>query len=158
MGDVETKIKVGSYRQKTGYTCGPAVLKIVLHYFGRNFSEKTILKAAGTTKKQGTSHEGLVYVLNKLGYKWVQKENATIQNIEFFIKKKLPVIVDYQAWHGGHYSVICGFDKTHLIVCDPAKDGGFRSINKKLFLKRWHDTGVLRGIKYHQWMMVVFPK
>ena len=157
MGPAEKTLNVGTYRQKTNYTCGPGALKLILDFYGRNFSEKILTKIAGTNKKQGTSHEGLAFVLNKLGYKWVQKEFASIKDIEFFIRKKIPVLVDYQSWHGGHYSVIRGYTRTHFLLSDTAKNCGYRTIRKDLFYKRWYDTGHLKGLNYHRWMLVVLP-
>lgn len=55
-----------------------------------------------------------------------------------------PVLVNYQSskyfgWDSGHWAVVCGYDKDHLYLCNPAKYGRFQKLKKNWFEQRWYD-------------------
>lgn len=146
------QLLVRPYRQQKEYTCGPASLRIVLNYYGKKLKEKRIVKIAHASRYEGTRQALMVLAFRKLGYKTIVRFPATVKDIESFVRKEVPVIVNYQAWGYGHYSVVVGFNNTHLLLLDPLK-GARRKIRKDLFAKRWH--GSQQGEK-RRWMLAAF--
>ena len=139
-------------RQLTDYTCGPASLRTVLKFFGKNAYEKPMIKYAKINSNYGTSHTQMRKLARKYKFSCYTKENAGIKDIEHWIDKKVPVIVDYQDWganngRNGHYAVVIGYNKKFLTIADPANYdygdrrhyAGVKRISKKKFLKRWWD-------------------
>lgn len=147
-------LKVSKCRQTNPYVCGPAALKILIEFSGNKITQKQIIKISKPTPKEGTPPRRLISTAKKLRFKVFQKFNAKTKDVEKFISKGLPVMVVYQAWRGGHYSVIYGFDNKYFYVSDPAIDRGFRKIRKDLFVKRWHDYDAY-GKLYKRWLMII---
>jgi len=128
--------------------CGPASLKIVFDYFGVNKSEKELAKLCGTTKNLGTDTEGLTRAAEHLGFKVVVKNNSLFSDLEKWLKKGVPLIVDwftrgrqdysYSDVADGHYSVVCGIDAKYIYLQDP-EIGDIRKIEKDDFKRVWFD-------------------
>jgi len=136
--------------QETLYAsrCGPASLKIVLGYYGINLSEKKLVRLTRTTRKIGTDDKGIASVAQFLGFKVGIKDKSTFDDIEKWLKRGIPVIVnwftrgraDYSNSEvaDGHYSVVVGLDDKHIYLQDP-EIGELRKIKKDDFMKVWFD-------------------
>lgn len=135
-------------RQTYEYDCGAKALQAVLQYYGIDLSEEKIMKIAGTNKKDGTSTAGILNVLKKNKLKHDAKQ-FTLEEIKKYINKKIPVILDLQAWTSkkkvrwekdwsdGHYVVAIGYDKEKIYFEDPYSI--FRTyLTFKELDKRWH--------------------
>lgn len=128
--------------------CGPASLKIVLDYYGVNHSEKKLAGLTRTTKTMGTDAKGIADAAQSLGFKVKIKNESTFADIEKWLKKEVPVIVnwftrgrsDYSDSEvaDGHYSVVAGLDDKHIYLQDP-EIGEVRKIKKDDFMKVWFD-------------------
>ena len=128
--------------------CGAASLKIVLDYYGVDKSEEELAKLAGTTKSLGTNAKGLTRVAKQLGLNVSVKDNSSFADIEKWLAKGVPPIVDWftrgrQDYSDsdvadGHYSVVCGIDSKYIYLQDP-EIGGVRKIKKNDFLRVWFD-------------------
>lgn len=141
------KIKPFQETLHKGY-CGPAVLKMVLQYYGVEQSEKALAKLAGTTKSGGTDDKAIVAALKKFGLKPRIKNNASFSDIEKYLQKDIPVIVDWftrgrkdypdSAVADGHYSIVVGLDEKFIYLQDP-EIGGLRKLARDEFLRVWFD-------------------
>ncbi|OGZ76846.1 MAG: hypothetical protein A3I87_01875 [Candidatus Staskawiczbacteria bacterium RIFCSPLOWO2_02_FULL_39_8] len=128
--------------------CGPASLKMVFDYYGIEKSEEEIAKLAGTTEDLGTDEEGIKKAVESLGFKIEIKNNSTFEDIEGFLNKKIPVMVnwftrgriDYDDSQvpDGHYSVVVGLDDEFIYLQDP-EIGKLRKIERSDFMKVWFD-------------------
>jgi len=153
-------IKIKPFRQTSGF-CGPASLKMVFDYYGVSVPEAQIAKAAGATRKKGVTPKGLVKAAEKFGFKAFFKEKCSLGDIGRFVKRGVPVIVDWFSEDEGHYSVVTGIDGKNIILMDPELKGE-RKIPLKKFFRIWFDFSgdyikdckemVLRAI------LVVIPK
>src|SRR3989344_5461577 len=138
-------IYVKHFIQSTGL-CGPSSLRILLSYFGKSYSEEDLAKMAQATIGHGAEHEGMVAAIKAIdGYVFV-KEDGTIEELEYFVKKeKLPVIIGwfdkdadhYQLPVGDHYSVVVNVTDKNIIIVDPAVDEDERWLNKVVFPTIW---------------------
>jgi ABC-type bacteriocin/lantibiotic exporter with double-glycine peptidase domain len=131
-------IKIKPFRQSPGL-CGPASLKVVMDYYGVFVSEKEIAEAAGATKEKGVSLPGLIKAAKHFNFKTFSKKNGSLQDLEKFLSKKIPVIVDWFLEDDGHYSVVVDIGRKNILLSDPSLDGGKRKILRETFLKLWFD-------------------
>ena len=127
--------------------CGPASLKIVLDYYGVDKSEQELAMLTNTTEI-GTNAENIVHAAESLGFKTVIKNESSLSDIEEWMEKKVPVIVnwftrgrvDYSDSEvaDGHYSVVAGLDAEHIYLQDP-EIGELRTLKREDFMKVWFD-------------------
>ena len=130
-----------------GY-CGPASLKMVLEYFGESLSEKEIAKHCRRDSELGTSDADIVRAASLYGFNAVVKNNASFADIKQWLKREVPVIVnwftrgrsDYDDSEvpDGHYSVVVGLDGRNIYLQDP-EIGKLRKIRRDDFLRVWFD-------------------
>lgn len=131
--------------------CGPASLKIVLDYYGVHKSEQELAILTDVTEL-GTRAENIAYAAETLGFKTLIKNDSSFNDIEEWLGKKVPVIVnwftrgrsDYSDSEvaDGHYSVVAGLDAEHVYLQDP-EIGKIRKMKREDFMKVWFDfTGV----------------
>ncbi|NTU66735.1 MAG: hypothetical protein HGB08_02300 [Candidatus Moranbacteria bacterium] len=128
--------------------CGPASLKMVLEYYGIEKSENELAEMCGHDKNLGVDDEGIKKAAEGLGFRVEIKNESSFKDVEKWLDKKVPVIVnwftkgrqDYSDSEvaDGHYSVVSGLDDQNIYLQDP-EIGSVRKIAKNDFLKVWFD-------------------
>ena len=128
--------------------CGPASLKMVFDYHGTEKSEEEIAKMCNVDENLGTDDKTLKRVAEELGFKVEIKNNSSFEDIQEWLGKKVPVIVnwftrgraDYEDSEvaDGHYSVVVGLDEEFIYIQDP-EIGKLRKIAREDFIKVWFD-------------------
>lgn len=128
--------------------CGPASLKIVLAYYGVEKTEQELSKMSGTKKDVGIDDHGLKKAATQLGFKVKIKNMSTFKDIERWLDKKVPVIVNWftrgradyidSDVADGHYSVVAGLDDNYIYLQDP-EIGSIRRLKKDDFMTVWFD-------------------
>lgn len=128
--------------------CGPASLKIILAYYGVEKTEHELVKLCGTKNDLGTNAYGLKKAAEQLGFKVKIKNRSTFKDIERWLDKKVPVIVNWftrgrmdytnSDVADGHYSVVAGLDNNHIYLQDP-ETGSMRKLDKESFMTVWFD-------------------
>jgi len=128
--------------------CGPASLKIVLDYYGVEKTEKDVAGMATIVKGIGWDDNDIARVAESLGFKVEIKNESDFEDIENWLKKSVPVIVDWftrgrsdyndSEVPDGHYSVVCGIDDENIYLQDP-ETGGERKITREDFMRVWFD-------------------
>ncbi|MFA4880250.1 MAG: C39 family peptidase [Candidatus Doudnabacteria bacterium] len=142
-------LKVKSFQETLNAgMCGPASLKILLSYYGIKRDEKELADLCGTKKGLGTDDQGIKRVAESLGFKVKIKNNSSFKDIERWLDKDVPIIVnwftrgraDYTDADvpDGHYSVVCGIDDQSIYLQDP-EIGRIRKIKKNDFKRVWFD-------------------
>lgn len=136
--------------QETLYVsmCGVASLKIVLDYYGIEKSEKELAKLCKVDKNLGIDDKDIKRVAEQLGFKVLIKNNSSFRDIEKWLDKKVPVIVDWftkgrQEYSeaetaDGHYSVVAGLDEKYIYLQDP-EIGKIRKLKRDDFMRVWFD-------------------
>lgn len=130
-------LKLKPFRETPGL-CGPASLKIVMDYYGVSVSEAEIARIAGATQEKGVSIAGLIKAAKHFGFKALVKENSSLDDLSRYIKKEVPVIVDWFSEDDGHYSVAAGLDSKYIYLQDP-QIKKIRKIKKYDFMRVWFD-------------------
>jgi len=128
--------------------CGPASLKIVLDYYGLEKSEKELAKLCQHDRNLGIDDEKIKNAAESLGFKVKIKNNSNFKDIENWLDKKVPVIVnwftkgrqDYPESEvaDGHYSVVTGLDEKYIYLQDP-EIGKIRKLKRDDFMRVWFD-------------------
>ena len=128
--------------------CGPASLKIVLEYYGINKSEDELAQLCKFKKGFGVDDKGIKSAAEKLGFKVKIKNNSSFKDIEKWLKKDVPVMVDWftrgrtdygdSSTADGHYSVAMGLDDNFIYLQDPEL-GAMRKIERDNFMRVWFD-------------------
>lgn len=137
--------------------CGPASLKMVLSYYGVEKSESELAKLCGTDSNLGTSAENLKNAAEQLGFSVEIKSNCTLDDVQGYLDRKIPVIVNWftrgrsdypeSAVPDGHLSVVVGLDEKFIYLQDP-EIGKLREIARDDFYKVWFDFS---GGKIEKW-------
>jgi len=146
---MEIILKVKSFQETLhADMCGPASLKIVLDYYGIEKSEKEFVKLCKVKKGLGWNDKDIKKVAEKIGFKVEIKNNSSFKDIEKWLKKGVPVIVDWftrgrndypeSETADGHYSVVCGLDDKFIYLQDP-EIGKIRKIKRYDFMRVWFD-------------------
>ena len=131
-------LNITPFRQKPGH-CGPASLKMVLDFWGVQITEKKLAELSGCSPSSGTGSEGLVRAAQKLGFRVRIKDFSELKDIREWVgRKKIPVIVDWFAFEGGHYSVVSGIDSENIYLEDPSL-GYRRALKRSTFKRLWFD-------------------
>jgi uncharacterized protein len=128
--------------------CGPASLKMVLAYYGVEKSEAELAKLCSTDADLGTTDVGIKSAAESLGFTVEIHNNSTLSDIQKWLDKKVPVIVnwftrgrtDYDVSEvpDGHLSVVVGLDGEHIYLQDP-EIGELRQISRNDFMRVWFD-------------------
>lgn len=128
-------IEVKAYHQKAGH-CGPSSLKMVLGYYGVEKTESELGKLVKCRPLIGTSVDNLIKTAKKLGFEAFYKDFADIRDLRFYLRKKVPVIVNWFSVCEDHYSVVVDVDKENIYLQDP-EFGHIRSMKIGYFKKIW---------------------
>jgi hypothetical protein len=161
-------LAIAGYQQNTDYTCGPAVVMSLLHYYHRlkdqqmnADTEKKIAREMGTTEAEGTNHKQIANWLNRHGFRAVVYTDGSVEKLRNYIAAGIPVLVDWIDW-GGHWVATAGYvygkqkkESSHDLVffADPAahfdnvttKDG-ITWINSERFSSMWFNSNHQKNI------------
>lgn len=139
--------------QGTNYSCGPASLLAILHYW-RVFdgNESELYGPLGTTPADGTEPEKIAaYAASRFHLRAEFKTGLTVDDLRTALAARKTVILDLQAWSGsahpdyartwesGHYVVLVGLDDRFAYVMDPEATGGYEYVTLSSLQERWHD-------------------
>jgi ABC-type bacteriocin/lantibiotic exporter with double-glycine peptidase domain len=141
------QLRTGNVKQSRAM-CGPACLKIEFAHFGRRVSEKEIGKACRSSPQSGTTGTNLVKGAKQFGFSAKIFDRSNFRTIAKWLRRGVPVIVDWmstvptvgarQSMACGHYSVVSGLDKDHIVIQDPAV-GARRRLSRRAFQSVWFD-------------------
>ena len=128
--------------------CGPASLKILLSYYGLEKTEKELAALTQVVPGIGVDDKSIALVAKSLGFTVEIKSESSFEDIEEYLKKGIPVIVDWftrgrsdysdSEVADGHYSVVIGLDDEYIYLQDP-EIGVLRKIERGDFMKVWFD-------------------
>ncbi len=148
----KTFLSVKSYQQTTEYTCGPAAVISLLHFYGKEGDEMTIASEMGTSTTTGTSPAQMNDWLSKHGFNSSWKQEGTIEMLRENLKNKIPVLIEWSDW-GGHWVLVIGYDTRNTV--DPMDDviifadpydrhddnrDGITWFNAQRFYCMWYDS------------------
>ena len=98
-------------------------------------TEKEIIKNIKKSKFGIEAEEMLAYA-KTLGFKGFIRDFSSLKDISKYIKKGIPVIVEWFLDDDGHFSVVTGIDRENIYLQDPNL-GHRRAITRKIFKRLW---------------------
>lgn len=120
--------------------CGPAVLKMVLEFYGIELGQRVIAKEVLDSRTGITSNSDLLYFIESKGLKGYPFEGE-LSLLKELVKEGIPVIVlqkPITKIDKGHYRIVIGFDnKRKLIIFQDSIVGERRFLNEDSFDKLW---------------------
>ena len=152
-------------RQSNEYSCGAAVVRAVLAYYGKDIKEEDLMDKLSTSETYGTDPNNIISYLKKNKLKVDCISFMTIEKLKSYIDKKIPVIVLIQAWaddkeeyketlDNGHYVVVIGYTNNKLFFEDPSiYERGYLTYNE--FESRWKDVS-RDGTIYRKYGIAVY--
>ena len=132
-------IKIKLQKQSTGYSCGPASLKMALSHFGIDESEENLIKLTGAKEGYGCHPKDIVRASKALGIKARYIETSSIDEIRQYLNYHHSLIVDwFSPTANGHYSMVVDLDGEYITLADP-EIGDLRKLEIKDFLNHWFE-------------------
>ena len=160
---------VKARRQLTNYTCGPASLRTIFHFYGLDVPENELV-SYGDITTNGTDPQTMRFLAREYGFSFFAKKNGTIPELIKWLERGVPILVMYQDWgppngKNGHYAVLTGVGKTHVEIADPAnyvfgekkRFSRTKRMRRDVFLRRWFEFED-GGIYYKKWFAIMKPK
>lgn len=134
------------FKQEKDYTCGPAVVRMILSASKIIKSENELVRRLKTTEKYGTRKKEIQRFFEKERYEAKSERKSTLRKIKFYLSKGYNVIVCYFYVRDktGHYAIMRSMNEKKVILVDPWC-GPKLKFSKKYFRKIWHDTQGNRG-------------
>lgn len=143
------KLLARAYKQKNGWTCGPAVTKIILNYTGKTCTAHNLIKGLRTTQA-GTSNNQLVKFLKRSGVKFRVKEGASLTTLKKASKNNLVLVTYWIPNHKEHhYSIIKKITAKRIYFHD-TWFGANHSYSIPYFQKNWWDDEAKKS-----WLLAV---
>ena len=160
---------VRGYQQTTDYTCAPAAVMSLLHWYkllpDKELNAQTEMRIAremGTRDMQspqpGTTTEEIVKWLDSNGFVVLAGQDGTVDLVRSYLNKGIPVLVEWIDW-GGHWVVATGYHAAYespakgpdtIFFADPASHwsnpnnpDGISSFNAWRFRDMWFDVQYL---------------
>ena len=118
-------------KQPDSMDCGPACLKMVAGFYGKNFSLESIRKKCFITR-EGVSFLGLSEAADALGFRTI---GIRVPFEKLAENVPLPCIVH---WRQSHFVVVYKIKGNKVWIADPAV--GLISISRDEFVRNWGST------------------
>lgn len=128
--------------------CGPASLKMVFDYYGIIKTEVELSELCNVSKEFGTDDKTMKKVAESFGFKVEIKNFSSFEDIEKWLQKGVPLIVDWfspgrmdkeeSEMPDGHSSIVMGLDNEYIYLQDP-ETGGMRKLKRENFYRVWFD-------------------
>jgi ABC-type bacteriocin/lantibiotic exporter with double-glycine peptidase domain len=141
-------INILPYQQSDASRCGPAVIKMVLMYYGIDATENDIILKCGTyTYENGCDDHAMKKAFESYGVSIEIVNNSTLEDIEYWMKWKVPIIVDwfsggvdanYEDVPNGHSGIVVDIDREKIYILDP-EFALVRCIPRNDFERVWFD-------------------
>jgi len=119
-----------------------------LDYYGISKTEDELAPLMEWNRELGVSDQGIKKAAESFGLKVEIQNESTFEDIEKWLDKKVPVIVDWftrgrqdyteSDVSDGHYSIVAGLDEEFIYLQD-SEIGNIRKIERADFLLVWFD-------------------
>lgn len=136
------------YKQRNNWTCGPAMARVILDYYG---IETTIprLNKQLRTNRSGTAHKHILKLFDKNKLKFFTKEKASLSDLKKYMKKYWIVVAYWIPFHQEyHYSIVTNVHSKTINFHD-TWFGSKHKYTLRHFCRNWRDD------ESSQWMLAV---
>ena len=159
-------VEVKARKQLNSWSCGPASLRTIFHFYGVNVSEQELIDD-GDIGEEGTGFQTMRMLTRKYGFSFYSAHKGSLDDIKKWLSKGIPILVCYQEGepngNNGHYSVVNGIDDSFIHIADPSNyfEGDLkkfaepRKITIEKFLNHWWEID--HGTKVRRWYSIIKP-
>ena len=135
------------------WSCGPAVVQMILQSLGNERSESELISSMKANPERGTSPNRMVSFLRDLGIECNSKENSSLSEIEENLKDFHVVVLYFlKDWSVDHYALVRGVKGGKITLFDPWY-GKNHDYGSEHFEEIWHGDPKFGNVK--KWMMRV---
>lgn len=161
-------LDVPHFRQRTAWSCGPACVRMVLDYYGKEIAEADLVKMLGAGVGPGCPPKAMIRYFKQRKLQAVHANDLGLNGLRMNIARGWPVIVAYQDhpwkrgkfehyWDNGHYAVVIDATPDRITICDPSSKRPRRHVTAADFLERWRDI-TSDGTIFLRWGLAIGPK
>ncbi|PWU23178.1 hypothetical protein C5B42_03810 [Candidatus Cerribacteria bacterium 'Amazon FNV 2010 28 9'] len=136
-------------RQHSGYACGPASIRMMLHCYGIEYSEQEIVKyLMGREKQNGIDWDDVREFFDEnLNIRTSLYYQTTFEGLRNIFKfRKVPIMI---AWNPSlkegfdHFSVVWAVQTETIVLADPDQPAPV-TFSKDEFVTRWYGAGLFQ--------------
>ena len=140
------------FKQETDYTCGQASLRMVLSSFGKNVSEKRLIKLMKPSRKTGTSVQKMVSAAKRFKLNHIEMKKGNVKDIRKLLKENCRIIVrfHYIPENFDHYVVVKRITPKEIYFLD-----SYFGKNVKYSLNEFKKSWFSKYPKGKNWLMAV---
>jgi ABC-type bacteriocin/lantibiotic exporter with double-glycine peptidase domain len=147
------------FTQSDDSRCGVASVKSILYYFGIDKNENEIAIACNHSYELGCSNEDMAKALEHFGLGAKIFKNCTLNDLHYWNRHRVPVIVDFFT-DNGHSGIVVDVNKD-VYILDPW-DGEIHKYSAEVFQRIWFDWILSETIQCDKLetgvMIVPYPK
>jgi len=126
------------YNQEKDEWCGPAVLQMMLHFYGLNEKQEIVAARVFDEKEKVVKLSEMVFYPQSKGLKSYSFK-GNLDDLKELISKGVPVVVFQKASkeiNKGHYRLVVGYYQDWIVLADPLL-GKNIFVKEKDFLELW---------------------
>ncbi|MFA6909441.1 MAG: cysteine peptidase family C39 domain-containing protein [Patescibacteria group bacterium] len=144
------------YKQKNAYFCGPAVMQMILAYYGIRTTQTALARRMRTNTRRGTTYRMMIATARRYGLRLTTNRRGTLRQLKRE-SSLYPTCVEYAERDNNeaHYAIIKVVQKDRIILYDPYFGKDY-ILPRSEFLARWRDAWGTQGIRF-RWMMSIRP-
>lgn len=133
------------FKQKNGWTCGPAVARIVFDHYGYETGISEMVRELNTTRA-GTSNQDLVRLLRRYDIPFRALRQATLNRLRRLVRTHLVIVAYWIPRHKeAHYTIVKKMDRKRIYFHDTWY-GATHSYTLSYFEKNWLDGETSRWL------------
>lgn len=140
-------INISPFKQSDSSLCGPAVIKMILSYYGIDALESEIAIRCEHNYKEGCTDLQMKAAIESYGLAVNIYNDSTLESLEYWLQHHIPIIVDWftpgtgsglEEMPDGHSGIVVEIDKEKVYLLDP-EIGQIRNIDREDFMRVWFD-------------------
>src|SRR3989344_1151663 len=137
-----------AYKQKNNWTCGPAMARVVLSYYGARTTVPLLIKKLRTTRS-GTGNRQILKLFKRNNLKFSVKTNSSLSDIKKYIISHWIIVAYYIHLHKEyHYSIVKSINSKRIYFHD-TWFGSNHSYSLNYFENNWKDDEATK------WMLAI---
>lgn len=143
---VNLRIELPLVAQTLDFTCGAACFESLYRYFRQEAcGELHYARELGTLELGYTPVENVLALTQRYGFRCEMKSSATLDHLRSALAARDVAVVTWWDEDAGHYSLVSGIDREHVLLMDPweARDGREKRLRLNEFIPLWQTRGAV---------------
>lgn len=134
-----------AYKQINDWSCGPAVARIVLHYFGQKKTFRELTRELRITRA-GTKNAQIIKLFKKNDIDFIEKKDSKLGDIKRYLRNNIVIVAYYIPRNKeSHYAIVKKINSRRIYFHD-TWFGSSHSYTLNYFYKNWWDSEAKKWI------------